>query len=235
MEANQFEKQADKDLARAKKNQKKMFKTYIAEMTNELKNEFCYSMALKKSRLFEVFQNEKFESKHGWAKALRDKKETNGKNLKRLRVSLEAEHVQNLTEVEISYEMQDRRSFIEIDDQQLELDRKGADEIAFYDARFCEVDKKFSKKSKELLVLKKKLEYILNDYVGSIENRFKKWQPDLVTEQLFQAKSLLTKIKKIEIEYHEEREHTPCPKKLICIEQKTSYGLWYYELSMSRN
>lgn len=200
----------------------------MAERDKELKSEFCYHMSLVRSGLYEKFHNEKFESALRWGKALDEQREINCRNLKHLRVSLEAEHVQNLTEVELHYEMQDRRDSVHIDNLQRTLNRNDADKIAFYDAKLNAIDKEFSEKGKELLMYKKKLEYVLNGYTDFIENSFQKQTQILPEEQLSQAKSFMIKIKNIEIEIenHNEREPTPSANHVICIERKKSCELW---------
>jgi Fe-S cluster assembly iron-binding protein IscA len=182
-------------------------------------------MTLVRSILYEEFQNEQFECILWWRKALDKQNEINCKNLKHQRVSLEAEHVQNQTEVEYYYNMQVRRNSIDIDNLQRVLNRNSEKKIAFYDAKLNEIDKKFSEKCKKILVYKKKLEIILNGYIDFIENSFKKQSQILPKEKLFQAKSLMIKIKNIVIENHKEREQTPCTNDTICIKRKTSYEL----------
>lgn len=202
-----------------------MIKIEINEKEKELRNEFCYHVALLRSGWFEEFQNEQFENKLRWGKALDDQKKMNCKNLKHLRVSMEAEHIQNQTEVEHYYEMKDRSYSVANDNLKLELNRKDVDEITILDAKLAEIDKEFLKKGKELLVYKNKLEFVLNGYVDFTKNCFQEQSLTLSKEQLSHAKSLLEKINKMEIENHKEPEHRRCVKKMICIEQKTSYGL----------
>jgi len=88
---------------------KRILKMSAEKQENEMRNEFDYQMQLARSKLFEEFMEEKYECELFWEKELRTMKEKNDRELKYLKVSMEAEHIQNLIELELTYEIQKRK------------------------------------------------------------------------------------------------------------------------------
>lgn len=98
-------------IARSLKN---ILKTSAEKRENQMRNEFHYQMELARSELFEEFMEEKCECKLFWEKELRAIKEKHDRELKYLKVSMEAEHIQNLTELQHWYEIEKRKKMLEL-------------------------------------------------------------------------------------------------------------------------
>lgn len=88
---------------------KHILKISAEKQENEMRNEFDYQMHLARGKLFEEFVEEKCECELFYEKELKTMKEKNDRELKYLKVSMEAEHIQNLTELELRYEIQKQK------------------------------------------------------------------------------------------------------------------------------
>jgi len=78
----------------------------------EMRNEFHYQMQLARSELYEEYMEDKCECELFFEKELRTIKEKNYRELKYLEVSMEAEHLQNLIELEHWYQIQKRKKML---------------------------------------------------------------------------------------------------------------------------
>jgi len=92
---------------------KNILKMSAEKQEKEMRNEFYYQMQLARSELYEEYTDEKRECELCWENELKKLKEKNDRALKQLKVSLEAEHVQNLTELEHWYETQKKKKLSE--------------------------------------------------------------------------------------------------------------------------
>lgn len=104
----EIEKNSNK-IARCLKN---ILKMSTEKQEKEMRNEFNYQMQLARSELFEEFMEEKCECELFWNKELRTIKEKNDRELKYLKVSMEAEHIQNLIELEHWYQIQKQKKML---------------------------------------------------------------------------------------------------------------------------
>jgi len=91
---------------------KNILKMSAEKQEKEMRNEFHYQMQLARSELFEEYIEEKCECELFWEKEMRMIKEKNDRELKHLNVSIEAEHIQNLTELEHWYQIQKRKKML---------------------------------------------------------------------------------------------------------------------------
>lgn len=91
---------------------KNILKMSAEKQEKEMRNEFHYQMQLARSELFEEYLEEKCECEIFWEKELRTIKEKNDRELKFLKVSMEAEHLQNLIELENWYQIQKRKKML---------------------------------------------------------------------------------------------------------------------------
>lgn len=87
---------------------KNILKISAEKQEKKMRNEFQYQMKLVRSELFGEFMDEKLEYEIFWRKELKTLKEENISALKHLQVSLEAEHIQNLIELEL-YEIRNHK------------------------------------------------------------------------------------------------------------------------------
>ncbi|CAH1731001.1 unnamed protein product [Aphis gossypii] len=92
---------------------KNILKMSAEKLEREMRNEFYYQMKIARSELYEEFMDEKRECKLCWEKKLKTVKEKNDRELKHLKVSMEAEYIQNLTELHHWYEIQKQKIILE--------------------------------------------------------------------------------------------------------------------------
>jgi len=108
---NKYNKEIENNTKKIERCMKHILKISAEKQENEMRNEFDYKMQLARSKLFEEFMEEKCECELFWEKELKTLKEKNDRELKFLKVSMEAEHIQNLTELEFRYEIQKRKKW----------------------------------------------------------------------------------------------------------------------------
>jgi len=91
---------------------KNILKMSAEKQEKEMRNEFNYQMQLARSELFEEYMEEKCECKIFWEKELKMIKEKNDRELKYLKVSMEAEYLENLIKLENWYQIQKRKKML---------------------------------------------------------------------------------------------------------------------------
>lgn len=197
----------------------------------EMRYEFHYFMELARSELYEEFLNEVRKCELLRKKALRVQKEKNCKALKHLRVCLDAEHVQNLTQLELENEMQARKSPDKIVDvsnnESLAEEEQHNSEEPLFLAALGEIDGRLLDKTAKLLVFKKRLERLLSQYVNFVESVKPKYSSPLLGKQFSQAAKLLKIINKMETdklrEYRDRK--TVCGQTKLQSVPQTSHKL----------
>lgn len=188
-------------------------KHLLEEREKELREEFCYHMELARSELFEQFENDKNICELQWEKMLQTLRENNCRTMKHLRASLEVEHVQNLHELELWYEIQNRNRLKENNQTNVVINQDEL-EISSYEEQLRKLDDEFLEINKDLIVYKNRLKYVVDGYIYFISNSLQK-HPNLLERQLLQAKLLMTKVNEIKIEKPKilQDQSTPCQKK----------------------
>lgn len=220
---------------RVKKALNKYFETVMQLREKELIHKFHYQMELARGELFEEFLDEKRERELQQECALKILKENHCRALKRLRVCYEAEHVQNLTALEMWFKEQSR---IRADETvTVKPVMSNQDEaVLLYETQIQEINEKLSEKRKELLVFQKRLKYVLNGYIDFVESVMPKFQPGLLEKQLIQAKLLMTRVNKIGMKAnreHFENQSVACMKikqqknKIKVSNNKKNHGKWF--------
>lgn len=178
------------------------------------RNEFIYSMDLLYGELFEKFLDEKCRNRLRWEQAMDTLYENNCRTLRHLKISSEAECVQDLTELELWFEGQCQEIPVAVvNDVRTDVVRtKG---YVLDVTQLNEIDNKLSERNAELLVYTKRLKYVLNSYIDFIPNRLRE-RPSLLQKQLIQAKSLMNNVNKIKTNvkgYNNESRRKRCARK----------------------
>lgn len=187
----------DKISIRIKHKMKKLWISLTEKKGKELKFTFDYHMRLARNELFEKFQNEKFNLAYQSEKKLKILREKNESVLEQLRKSLEMEHLQNLIELEQWYESKNKQIPVNVNDKAKEEDE--VDESLLQSAlQIQQIDHELQDKKRELLVYKKRLNYILQGYIDFIENNLN-GNIKLKKIQLNKAKMSLKKLSISEI------------------------------------
>lgn len=165
---------------------------------------FNYHMQLARGELFEEYLNEKCEMELKWEKTVEALNENHARALKNLQVSLNEDHVQKMADLENWYEEQliRIRPMVNIKNMTVEIEQEHEVEDAIpYAIQLHEIDIQLQNKRNELMIYKKRLVYVLNGYIDFVKNCLRKQHGDQnqLRKQLFEAKSLAAKIKKIRI------------------------------------
>lgn len=200
---------------RVKNTLNKYFENMIQLREKELIHEFHYRMELARGELFEEFLDEKRARELQQECALKILKENHCRALKRLRVCFEAEHVQNITALEMWFKEQSRIRAEEIVTVKPVTSNHDEAEDLLYKTRIREINEKLSEKGKELLVFQKRLKYVLNGYIDFVRSIMPKFQPALLEKQLIQAELLMTRVNEIgmkESREYLENQSTACMK-----------------------
>lgn len=187
----------DYEAERIAKNTAKILKTSI----ENLRLAFSYHMKLAQGELFEEYLNEKCEMELQWENSVKTLNENNEKALQHLQVSLKTSHMKNLADLEHWYnkEQISIESIVNANENVETNQEEKVQDIPIlpYAIQPNEIDVELRKKRNELLIFKMRLKYVLNSYIGFIENNLQKHEKGLLRKQLLQAKLLLSKLNKI--------------------------------------
>lgn len=214
---NESQKEMEEKVTRTVASVSENLKHLVEAREKKLRDEFRYHMELARTELFEQFVEDKSICELRWEKKLQTLKENNCRAMKHLRASLEAEHIQNLHELELWYEVQNRNRPEENNNSMSKVINQDKLEKSSYEEQLRKLDDELLEKNKELLIYKNRLKYVVDGYIYFISNSLQKY-PILLEKQLFQAKSLITKVNKIEIEKPKVilDRSKPCLEKKSC-------------------
>lgn len=175
----------------------------VEENEKELRDAFHYQMQLARNELFEEFQNMKLDLEYRWDIELKTLKENNNQVLKHLQISLETEHVHDLIELEHWYDIRNKKTPVTANGNRHKVVNQNEPENGLLQCtqfrQFRQIDNELLEKNRELLVYKKRLQYILNGYVDFIENNLQAKLTSTTTKHhLNQAKTMLVHLSKTE-------------------------------------
>lgn len=185
------------------------------------RNEFNYSMDLVYGELFEEFLDEKRRNRLWWEQAMDTLYENNCRALKHLKMSSEAECIQDLAELDLWFEGRCQEiSVVVVNDIETDVVRtKGYD---LDETELNEIDNALSERNVELLVYTNRLKYVLNSYIDFIPNQLRE-RPSLLQVQLTQAKLLMKNVNKIKTNvkgYNNESQRKRCAQKKKLVKNK---------------
>jgi len=113
---NKYKLEIENNSIKITRGLKKFWKNSTEILEKKMRNEYHYQMKLALNELFEEFMDEKLNCELFWRKELKTVNENNNRAIKYLKVSLKAEHIQNLTELKNWYEIQNQNIFLKIID-----------------------------------------------------------------------------------------------------------------------
>lgn len=205
---DKFKVKQDKKSAKIKHKMEKLLISSAEKKEKVLRDAFDYHMQLARNELFGKFQNEKFKFAHRWEKELKILRKKDETVLEQLRKSMETEHAKDLIELEQLYEIKNKTISVKVNDK-AEEGAEADESVLFNILQIKQINDELRKKNIELLVYKKRMNYILNGYIDFIENDLK-----IITElqknQLNEAYTLLKNINNTEIEVINEYENFSC-------------------------
>lgn len=164
-------------------------------------DEFGFRMELIRGQLFERFLDEKQEQLVRYDRALAERAENQAQRLARLRASMEAEHVQELTDLELQYRILVSSSSSQTAENPDGSAAKHGDvsevksaAVAYHTAVLRRIEHELSTKRAHLTVFAARLRHLLDGYTDFV--RTSRIRPALREKQLLQTKALVDTVKK---------------------------------------